>query len=325
MLRIRMSIFALLSSLALNGAGAAGCGTKRNEAQQNVNQSKNNNASNNNAMVTPTPLRGEERVSDEIKILAGGAYGKVNDAFVVVARDAETYAALRELIDSLPQVEADFFRKNIVVAAFLGQRRTGGYSVEITLAENNRLRVSSTSPAAGSMTTQALTAPFKIVSVPDLEHRSLAVEIGPAWNNETRPYRVSSGEFMTGGGFAGRIERLQLAGDIRVSRLGKLVTFVFDLKSTGGTKPRSLQNVATGIVEANGISGAVVDPGTFVDFPRSALGIKGNFAENEDKLSLSFESLPSNVNDGYSGQGKLEAAATAPPPPKKPKSDDEPM
>lgn len=321
MLRIRMSIFVLLLSLALNGAGAAGCGTKRNEAQQNVNRPGNDNAA-----VKPTPERVEERVSDEVKVLAGGAYGKVNDAFVAVARDAETYAALRELVDGLPQVDADFFKKNIVVAAFLGQRRTGGYGVEMMLAENNRLRVSSTSPPAGSMTTQALTAPFKVVSVPDLEHRSLAVEIGPAWNEETRPYRIASGEFMTGGGFAGRIERLQLAGDIRVSRLGKLVTFVFDVKSTGGTKPRSLQNTATGVVGADGsIGGAAVDAGTLVDFPRSALGIKGNFRENEAKLSLSFESLPSNVNDGYSGQGKLEAAATAPPPPKKPKSDDEPM
>ncbi|HYO91186.1 MAG TPA: protease complex subunit PrcB family protein, partial [Pyrinomonadaceae bacterium] len=239
MLRIRTGVIVLLLSLGLQGAGSAGCGTKRNEAQQNVNQSNNNNVANNNALnnnavAEPTPGRVEEAVSDELKILAGGAYGKVNDAFVVVARDAETYAALRELVDNLPQVSADFFKKNIVVAAFLGQRRTGGYGVEITLAENNRLRVSSTSPPAGSMTTQALTAPFKVISIPDLEHRSLSIEIGPAWNNETRPYRVSSGDFTTGGGFAGRIERLQLAGDIRVSRLGKLATFVFDLKSSGG-------------------------------------------------------------------------------------------
>lgn len=331
MLRIRTGLIVLLLSLGLNGAGAAGCGTKRNEAHQNVNQSKNNspaniNAGNNNAAVEPTPGRVEETVSDEVKVLAGGAYGKVNDAFVVVVRDAEAYAALRELVNDLPQADADFFKKNIVVAAFLGQRRTGGYGVEIALAENNRLRVSSTSPPAGSMTTQALTAPFKVVSVPDLEHRSLKIEVGPTWNNETRPYRVSSGDFMTGGGFAGRIERLQLAGDIRVSRLGRLATFVFDLKSSGGAQTRSLQNVATGVVGSDGnISGAVVDPGALVDFPRSALAIKGRFTLNEDKLSLSFESLPSNVSDGYSGQGKLEAAATAPPLPKKPKSTGEPM
>lgn len=318
MLRIRTSVIVLLLSLGLHGAGAAGCGTKRNQAQQNVNQPKNNNSSNNNAAVQPTPEQVGGAVNSEVKILAEGAYGKVTDAFVAVVRDAEAYAALRELVNNLPQVDADFFKKNIVVAAFLGQRRTGGYGVRIVLSENNRLSVSSTSPAADSMTTQALTAPFKVVSVPDLEHRSLSIEIDPAWNNETRPYSISSGEFITGGGFGGRSEKLQLAGDIRVSRLGKLATFVFDVKSAGGTKGRSLRNVATGIVGAGGsISGAVVDPGTLVDFPRSALGIKGSFQGNEDRLSLSFESLPSNVADGYSGLGKLEAVATAPPLPKK--------
>jgi hypothetical protein len=326
MLRIRTSVIVLLLSLGLHGAGAAGCGTKRNEAQQNVNQQTNKNSSNNNPAVKPTPERVGDIVNSEVKILAEGAYGKITDAFVAVARDAEAYAALRELVNNLPQVDADFFKKNIVVAAFLGQRRTGGYGVRIVLSENNQLHVSSTSPPADSMTTQALTAPFKVVSVPDLEHRSLSIEIDAAWNNETRPYRVSSGEFITGGGFGGRSEKLQLAGDIRISRLGKLVTFVFDLKSSGGTKTRSLRNVATGIVGPDGsIGNAVVDPGTLVDFPRSALGIKGSFQGDEEKLSLSFESLPSNVADGYSGQGRLEAAATAPPPPKKPKNDDAPM
>jgi hypothetical protein len=101
------------------------------------------------------------------------------------------------------------------------------------------------------------------------------------------------------------------------------VTFVFDLKSTGGSKPRLLQTAATGLVGAGGsIGSAVADAGSLVDFPRSPLGLKGNFKENEEQLSLSFESLPSNVADGYGGQGKLEAAATAPPLKKRPAGDD---
>ncbi len=316
MLRINTSLILLLLSLGLNGAGAAGCGTKQRASQ----------AGNNNATVQPTPMREGGSVSSEIKVLAEGAYGKITDAFVVVAREAETYAALGELVDNLPQLNPDFFKQHIVVAAFLGQRNTGGYSVQVTKAADNRVRVSSASPPSGSMTTQALTAPFKVVSIPVDDNRSQAIEIDPAWNAGVRPYRLTSGEFMTGGGFAGRFEKLQLAGEIRVSRLGKLATFVFDLKSTGGAKARSLQDAATGLVGADGsINGAVVDAGTLVDFPRSPLGIKGAFAENEDRLSLSFESLPSNVADGYSGQGKLAANATAPAPPKKPASTDAPM
>lgn len=322
MLKIRTSVVVLLLSLGMHGAGAAGCGTKRNEAQRNVNQSGNNNT-----IAQPTPGRVEESVSDEIKVLAEGAYGKIEDAFVAVVRDAETYAALRELVENLPPVSADFFETQMVVAAFLGQRRTGGYSVQLTRTADNRLRVSSTPPPAGTLTAQVLTAPFKIVSIAVNDKRPQAIELDSTWNNEMRAYRVTSGEFRTGGGFAGRFENLQLAGAIRVGHLGKLATFVFDLKSAGGAKARLLQDAATGIVGTGGqISGAVVDAGTLVDFPRSALSIKGSFAETENKLSLSFESLPSNIADGYGGQGKLEAAATAAPlPVKKPSSDDEPM
>lgn len=320
MLRMRTSLFVLLLSLLMNGAGAAGCGTKRDEAKTNDGGSENTNA----AVVQPTPGRVEEALSVEIKVLAEGYYGKVNDAFVAVVRDAATYAALRGFVGNLPQVEGDFFNKNLVVAAFLGQRRTGGYSVQIKGAGDNRLRVSSTAPPKGAMTTQALTAPFKIVSVSASDERPLLIEVDPNWNDALRPYRITGGEFATGGGFAGRIEKLQLAGDVRVGRLGTLVSFVFDLKSTGGTKARTLQNVATGIVGAGGaISGAIVDAGALVDLPRSPLAIKGSFAANEDKLSLTFESLPSNVADGYSGQGKLDAAATAPAPPKNESNDDD--
>jgi PrcB C-terminal len=319
MLRMKESISVVLILMGMQGMGAGGCGTKQgNSGTVNVNTT---------ARPTPTQGRVEEPVKGEITVLAEGAYGKITDTFVVVARDAETYAALREFaMNSLPDLSADYFRTNIVVAAFLGRRNTGGYSVQIRRVADNRLRVSSASPPKDAMTTQALTAPFKIVSVAVDENRSFAVELEPLWTNEMRPFRLTSGDFTTGGGFAGRFEKLQLAGDIRISRLGPLATLVFDLKGTGGRKERLLQNVATGLVAAGGeLGNAVVDAGSLVDFPRSPLGLKGSFGANEDKLSLKFESLPSNVNDGYGGQGKLEATATAPPPKKRPANDDGPM
>lgn len=329
MLRIRTSLMVALLSLLVQGAGAAGCGTKTGGVKSNSNTATTNTGTttvNVNAATSPTPGRVEESLNEEIKELAAGAYGKVQDTFVGVARDAETYAALREMVDGLPQLNADFFKTHLVVAAFLGQRRTGGYSVQITRAANDRVLVASTQPPRGAMTTQALTAPFKVVSVAVSDERPLAIEIEPAWKNEMRPYRLDSGEFKTGGGFAGRFETLQLAGDLRVSRLGKLATFVFNLQSAGGAKARTLQDAATGIVRDGGsINGAIVDAGTLVDSPRSPLGITGHFAANEDKLSLAFESLPSNVADGYGGQGRLAATATAPAPPKKAASADEPM
>jgi PrcB C-terminal len=328
MLRMRQGLIVALLSVALQGGGFAGCGAKPGANMANSNVGNVNGAPINvNATTQPSPERSEEPLNDELKELAVGAYGKIQEPFVAVARDAETYAALRAMVESLPPFDAEFFKTHLVVAAFLGQRRTGGYSVQIKRADINRLRVSSNAPPPGSMTTQALTAPFKIVSVGVNDDRPLAIELEPSWKNEMRPYRLTNGEFKTGGGFGGRFETIQLAGELRVSRLGKLATFVFDLKSTSGAKARSLQDAATGVVADGGnISGAVVDAGSLVDSPHSALGVKGSFAANEDKLSLSFESLPSNVSDGYVGQGKLEAAATAPAPPKKKtSSDDDPI
>ncbi|MCA1555766.1 MAG: protease complex subunit PrcB family protein, partial [Acidobacteria bacterium] len=83
----------------------------------------------------PTPI-GEDKLeakgSGEIKELAAGGYSSIRESFIIVARDAQTYALLKELNERLPEFGADFFKSNAVIAAFLGQRRSGGYSVRIT-------------------------------------------------------------------------------------------------------------------------------------------------------------------------------------------------
>lgn len=314
MLKIHASLLLIVMSLAANGAGAAGCGAKSNNAAKNSKPQNNSNASQ-----TPTPQREEESVKgNEVKILAQGTNSKVQDAFIAVARDVETYAALRELVGNLPDERADFFEKNAVVAAFLGQRRTGGFGVDIARAASGNLRVSERTPPKGAMTTQALTAPFKVVSVEVGEEAPVVVEGEAAWQAMMRAYRVERGEFKSGGGFAGRFENLKLEGELRVMREGKLATVFFNLKGTGGTKPRALMETATGIVNNDGnITLAHFDPNSLVDRPRPALRASGQLTEKERKLSLSFESLPTIVADGYGGTGKLEAVATTPAPVKR--------
>jgi hypothetical protein len=68
-----------------------------------------------------------------------------------------------------------------------------------------------------------------------------------------------------------------------------------------------------------------LDPGSFVPPPRNPFRARGQFADNEGKLSLTFEVMEAKVNDGYGGQGKLEATATAPPPKKRAIDGDDPM
>jgi hypothetical protein len=69
-----------------------------------------------------------------------------------------------------PALPAVDFSRNMVLAAFLGTRRTAGYAVRISGAteEGKKLavRVSERKPPPGAVTAQVITAPFHIVAVP---------------------------------------------------------------------------------------------------------------------------------------------------------------
>lgn len=295
----------------MNGAGAAACGTRQGERAQDAKQSQSNSES-----TSPTPTHSDANAVSGVRVLAEGEQSRVDDAFVAVARDAETYTALRELAGQLPELNADFFKTNAVIAAFLGQRRTGGYSVQIERTGNTSVRVASASPAADAMLAQVMTAPFKVVSVATGDGKEpLTVELDETWKMETRPYRVTTGEFIVAGSSGGREEKLRLEGDIRILHYGELATFAFDLKGVDGMKSRALKGVATGVVQTGGrVSLAHVDAGSLVDSARIPLRATGKFINNEDSFSLVFESLPPDIADGFSGKGKLEAVATTPSP-----------
>src|SRR5215210_7748884 len=142
---IKTSIVVALLSLTINGASAAGCNTG------SVEQSAQNNKQTKNGGVPPSPSPVErENVNSELKVLGQGAHNRVRESFVAVARDAETYQELRRLDDNLPILDADAFNHMAVVAAFLGQRRTGGYSVQITRAADGTVRIIESSPPKGS-------------------------------------------------------------------------------------------------------------------------------------------------------------------------------
>jgi hypothetical protein len=249
-------------------------------------------------------------MNGELKVLAEGGQSGVEDAFVAVARDAETYAQLRELASRLPEMSADSFKTNAVVAAFLGRRNTGGYAVRMTRATDGVIHLAQSSPPKGSMVTQAITTPFKVVSVPVTDEQPLSLEMEGEWKTMTRLYRVSTGSITVTGGIAGSSEDFRLEGEIDIMRQGRLATLAFDLKGASGTKTRALKTVATGVVQPDGsISIARMTGGSLVSPPPTALRADGKFNDGEDNLTLTFESLPSNVADGYQGKGRLDATA----------------
>lgn len=319
--RTHLALCLLSSALAFTNA--SGCGPSNGDSRAQTNQPPGRA----NAPAPPPPREESAREPGALKVLGAGGYSAVNESFVFVARDAETYAALRALQADLPALGAEHFRANAVVAAFLGQRRTGGYAVRIT-REGGVLRVAEGTPPKDAMLTQALTAPYQIVSVAVAEEQPLALELDRTWTERQRPYRVTTGEFTRTGGIAGREETFALSGTLRVMRHERLATLFFSLSSSdrNGARPLLLTEVASGTVAPDGqITLPRLDPGSFIPPPRPPLRAAGRFGEDEGKLTLEFESLRPKVNDGFAGRGALAAEATAAAPPKKAAAGDEPV
>ena len=297
-----LAITALLLGIA--GTSVAACHAKRDEG------APNRQPTNVTQGPTPTPTAvasDETPAKGEIEVLAKGSYSRVEEWFVAVVRDVETYTTLRELADGLPELKADFFRAHAVAAAFLGTRNTGGFGVEITRTGEGHLRMTEKAPPKDAMTTQALTQPYWVVSVPVSDEESLQFDLPEKPAAKVRSLKVTSGEFKTGGGFAGRSENFKFDGSVSFVRHEKLVTLFLDLREVGG-KGRTLRGAATGILQSDGqFTIASTGAGTFIQMPRSPLRVTGNFNQKETGLTLEFASLPARVSDGFSGGGILEA------------------
>lgn len=102
--------------------------------------------------------------------LARGAYGQVTTPGREVIRDQATWdrrwSEMQLTRMAPPAVD---FAGQMVIAVFMGQRRSGGHAIEIVAVEVGDgglvITVRVTGPAAGAITTQALTAPYHAVRV----------------------------------------------------------------------------------------------------------------------------------------------------------------
>jgi len=301
-MNLRTVFVAALAALALTDAAPVSCGGQGGRPRPPQNS---------NAGVKPTPMPTPAEVSD-MKVLAEGFYGKVEEPFLVVARSREVYAALRSLAEGLPDLGDEFFESGVVVAGFLGTRNSGGYAVEITREGGGPVVVSEREPPKGSMTTMALTQPYKVVSVPLGESR-LEVEARGRWAGSLmRPYKVEAGEMEVSGGIAGRTASYGLEGSLSAARREGLVTLAFDLRGAGAMRERVMKTVASGVVRGGGdFEMTNVDPGNLVEHPRSPVRVTGKLAG--DRLTLDFETQPINIPDSFTGRGRLEAAAQGKP------------
>jgi hypothetical protein len=246
---------------------------------------------------------------DDLKVLAEGFHSKITKPFVAVVRDAETYAALVKLDENLPKLDADFFKESVAVAVFLGERNTGGYSVDIR-ANAIEIVVVEKKPGKGVMVPQMITSPFKIVALKGATNSAVRLSLfaDDSWRQAAPSYRVTSGKFTMSGGFAGTSEEFGLEGPIGVMRAGKLATFSFRLVASDAKKRRLLVECATGLKDSDGnfkISRMSAD--SLVSPPNSGLSGTVTFSEEGRKFALIMAPRPSLVADGYSGGGTIEA------------------
>lgn len=121
----------------------------------------------------PQPLRSEAQVAYEEIEGATAVVSGIPDRRRLVIGDAETWAAfwteLHANLSPVPDLPTVDFSTRIVVAATMGRRPTGGYAIRIEAVSRRgddfEVVVVESSPAAGCLTTQAITAPATAVSV----------------------------------------------------------------------------------------------------------------------------------------------------------------
>lgn len=238
------------------------------------------------------------------KILVEGSQSKVETPFIFVAQDAETYALIRSLVEGLPESSTIDFSKSAIVAAFAGEKNTGGFSVKIQQA-TDKIMVDVDSPPKGSMTAQMITYPFQVVSIPLIDGQPLIIEANGIWMSRIQNYQVTKGEFEYTGGFAGKSKKFNAGGTIGVLTFGDYSTYFFNLSGKVSDSNRKLSAIASGVKKEATLEIARLEAGTFAEIPHPPVKVTGT--RDNKKLTLNFESLPPNVADGYMLRGKLEA------------------
>ncbi len=124
-----------------------------------------------NQYIIKTPIQASKELPFEtIEI---GSYGKEKQRKDYTITNQHDWQDLWDKIystrspkPSLPKID---FTQSIIIGVFLGQRNTGGYSIEITKVleteKNIEVLVEETSPGEGCMVSMALTYPMHIIKI----------------------------------------------------------------------------------------------------------------------------------------------------------------
>ena len=249
----------------------------------------------------PAPLKPG---ADNLKIIAEGVYGKVEEVFLFVARSAESYKKLQGLVEDLPPASEINFDKTAVVAAFAGEKRTGGYSVAMEKS-GEAVSIKVVEPAPDAITTDALTYPYQVALVPVEEEMPLNLRLSENWTRAAQNFRVTRGEIAYSGGITGRGKSYPVEGTVGVLTRGDLATLIFNFSGKGAESGKKLNEIVSGSFSSGKIEVNRLDVGDFSENPKPPVRVSGMFTG--DKLNLTFAPLPTEVRDGFMAEGKIEA------------------
>jgi hypothetical protein len=226
-----------------------------------------------------------------LRTLAQGKYSRVEIPFIMVSRSRDTYNQIRTLLGSLPELDSNFFQQNAVVAAFLGQRFTGGESVEIVF--DNKVRIMERA-AAGANVTQQLTSPFAVVAIPVERQNPLVIEPDDIWMRAVTSYQATQTRDTAPIGESKRDRSVNFTGRIDVIRYESVATLFFHPIS----QEKQLNNLLNGALTVQvAQDGSFSASGSLTEFSGRQQHIAGKFRDNNTRLSI--EISPSNA-DGLS-------------------------
>lgn len=113
---------------------------------------------------------------ENVRTIAKGAFSAIQEPTTLVVSNqvqwAELWTRHSKAIPTPPVPKIDFDKESVIFVS-LGRKNSGGYSIAVDSIEQQEgglvVHVSTKSPPRGSMSIQALTAPFDIVAVPKLQ------------------------------------------------------------------------------------------------------------------------------------------------------------
>lgn len=116
---------------------------------------------------------GSENVKISFEVIHEGSYSAIGDKReLIIYNDSQYRALMNDLyknLDQMPKIPDVDFKKNSLVAVFIGSRASGGYGVKIDsiIETSNKLivNITETTPGKNCMVTDAITSPYVIVKI----------------------------------------------------------------------------------------------------------------------------------------------------------------